>query len=50
MLLYFFILALVLFVTYYTENHTHNSKWVLFFTFLGLALFVGMSDMLGGYD
>lgn len=50
MLLYFLILSLALFVTYYTEKHTHNSKWVLFFTFLGLALFVGLSDMLGGYD
>ena len=39
-------------VIYYYSNNRGKSQHVLFLTFFlfGLSLFVGLSDMLGGYD
>ena len=50
MYLYFIVFFLVVFAIHFADEHPHRSKQILFFSFMMLALFVGLSDMLGGYD
>ncbi len=50
MYLYFIVFFLVVFVIHFADEYPHRSKQILFLSFMMLALFVGLSDMLGGYD
>ena len=50
MYLYFIVFFLVVFAVHFADAYPHRSKQILFLLFMMLALFVGMSDMLGGYD
>ena len=50
MYLYFIVFFLVVFVIHFADEYPHRSKQILFLSFMILALFVGLSDMLGGYD
>ena len=50
MYLYFIVFFLVVFAVHFSDAYPHRSKQILFLLFMMLALFVGMSDMLGGYD
>ena len=50
MYLYFIVFFLVVFAIHFADEYPHRSKQILFLSFMMLALFVGLSDMLGGYD
>lgn len=50
MYLYFIVFFLVVFAIHFADEYPHRSKQILFLSFMTLALFVGLSDMLGGYD
>lgn len=50
MIVYLFIFVLVLFINSYAVKYNYNHDRALFFSFVILAVFVGISDMLGGYD
>ena len=50
MYLYFIVCFLVVFAIHFEDEYPHRSKQILFLSFMMLALFVGLSDMLGGYD
>lgn len=50
MIVYLFIFVLVLFINSYAVKYNYNHDRALFFSFMILAVFVGISDMLGGYD
>lgn len=50
MIVYLFIFVLVLFINSYAVKYNYNQDRALFFSFVILAVFVGISDMLGGYD
>ena len=50
MIVYLFIFVLVLFFNSYAVKYNYNHDRALFFSFVILAVFVGISDMLGGYD
>ena len=50
MVLYIIFFLLVISINYIAEKNGYRRKPILAFSFILLALFVGMSDMLGGYD
>lgn len=50
MYLYFIVFFLVVFAIHFADEYPRRSKQILFLSFMMLALFVGLSDMLGGYD
>lgn len=50
MMLYIIFFLLVISINYIAEKNGYRRKPILAFSFILLALFVGMSDMLGGYD
>lgn len=50
MYLYFIVFFLIVFAIHFADEYPHRSKQILFLSFMMLALFVGLSDMLGGYD
>lgn len=50
MLVYFLIFILVLSINSLAIKYDYNRDRALFFSFFILAVFVGVSDMLGGYD
>ena len=50
MYLYFIVFFLVVFAIHFADEYPHRSKQILFLSFMMLTLFVGLSDMLGGYD
>lgn len=50
MIVYLFIFILVLFINSLAVKYNYNRDRVLFFSLVILAVFVGISDMLGGYD
>lgn len=50
MWIYILILIIIAFFAYKEFNGERLSNYGLFFILLGLCLFVGMGDMLGGYD
>lgn len=50
MIVYLFIFILVLFINSLAVKYNYNRDRGLFFSLVILAVFVGISDMLGGYD
>lgn len=50
MIVYLFIFILVLFINSLAIKYNYNRDRALFFSLVILAVFVGLSDMLGGYD
>lgn len=48
--MWLYLLIFILFLTIYLVNKDTISKPVFFILFMSLGLFVGISDMLGGYD
>lgn len=50
MIVYLFIFILVLFINSLAVKYNYNRDRALFFSLVILAVFVGISDMLGGYD
>ncbi len=50
MLLYIGLFFFILLVNYLADRHKTTQIQGLFFSFLVLSVFVGVSDMLGGYD
>ena len=53
MLLYFFVYFVVIILLLKSrgvDNNKQKNNIIFLFVMLSLALFVGMSDMLGGYD
>ena len=50
MIVYLFIFILVLFINSLAIKYSYNRDRALFFSLVILAVFVGISDMLGGYD
>ncbi len=50
MILYVLVFFLVIFINYIAEQYNYRKDIILAISFLFLAVFVGISDMLGGYD